>query len=263
MTLVHIDQRPADLQSLSLERLAEEANSEHLRCEEDLDRLDALAGSAVIHALNAGRALLAAQSRMPVGEWVRWAEANVPMHAPTRTRYMRIAEFGDEVRTWLTTTEGSRGVVNAIDFLNSLELRRATGRHADAAVVAEVRRLKKGGIPVSEIAKCVGLSVTSVRCHLDPAFKRRHLQRNKDNTRRRTAAAKALAEQQRVEERNALARNTGGDIAKAYSEVRRLAATIDKALAAAEPSERSDVRAALAAAHKAEDALVKAMRASS
>lgn len=73
-----------------LERLAAAANAEHQRAK--------LAGRDLVEAaIRCGDALLRARKCVEQGRWVAWVTANVEMHLTTAHRYMRIAEYRQEV----------------------------------------------------------------------------------------------------------------------------------------------------------------------
>jgi hypothetical protein len=93
------------------------------------------------------------------------------------------------------------------------------------------------------------------------AYGKEWRQRNRrtHNRKRIARQRQAFAALKRVEQERRVAK-AGGSISKAYALVRKAAQELDRALFEVETPVRPAVRAALAAAHETEDAIVRASR---
>jgi len=267
MTIVHVPATvdDVDLSTLSLEELAARAETAHEACERSVGLARTQVEDALAHAVSVGEILLAAHAKMPAGEWKSWVKNNLPFSISVSYVYSRLATFRSEVESWAATSD-SPSIIGAFRHLTSAGMARPKGgrlpRHEiDPLFVPQVQALRSQGLSYKEIGKQLGAADATVHRAIDPEYRARRQANQHAYRRRAEAASKALAEKEERDRRTALARNVGGDLSRAYSEVRRLAATIDKALAAADPDQRPAVRDALAYTHKAEDALVAAMKA--
>lgn len=92
-----------------LERRLTGALTKHLRERRRLKELTAIANDEhaalvrrgrelIEHAIKAGSALLEARRRFHGIGWIDWMERSLTMHPTTAYRYMRIAEYADQVR---------------------------------------------------------------------------------------------------------------------------------------------------------------------
>ena len=266
MTLVHVPTTTdVDLSTLSLAELATHANSEHEACEQSVGLAQSQVADALRHAIRAGEILVAAQTKVPFGDWKGWVTDNVSFSVPTSFRYSRIAMFRTEVEAWAASVD-TPSILGAFQYLTRQGLRRAANgslsrAERDPLFIPQIKALRAEGLTYTEIGKQLDAAPTTVHRAIDPKY-RAHRQALQHNHRKRKEAADAaLAAKQKRDERNALARSIGGELSKAYSGVRRLASSLDSALAAAEPAHRPHVRDALAYAHKAEDAIIDAMKA--
>ena len=264
MTLVHVPTTTdVDLSTMTLDDLVRRVNVEHGLCERDSITFKSAFTGALGHAIRAGEALLEAKSRIPNGEWRAWLTSNVAAHVMTVQEYMRIAEFRSDVEGWLTEHPGDPGIRAATRFLQSSSRTRSRGPSPIFAAgdAEEMKALRAEGVSYKEIGRRFETDGQTVRRSIDPAYKEACLKAALERRKKAADARRALAEKQERDSRNVLARNAGGELSKAYAGVRRLAGTLDRALAASEPHQRPSVRDALAYAHKAEDALVAAMKA--
>lgn len=223
-----------NLHTASLLKLAEKANAEH-RLVEKTQR------DSLTHAMRAGQALNEAKQQVGWGHWLDWLGEHFEAAAQTARLYMRLARSANEI------------VDAGVDTLNQAEawLRQhaveVVTRHEEAA------QMREAGLSVSEIARHFDVSTTTVYHWLSPtarATKHRAAQR------RRKEAAKL-----RQEERDRALRSVGGDVGKAYQQVRRLAQTLSEASAAESDREaRRALETALVRLYAVEDEIVRAVR---
>lgn len=258
MTIVHVDHQidsneiarrvwekdhaEVDLSTLTLEELAGRANSEHALVEASLS-------SALVHAMEVGRVLIVIRHRVGHGNWREWREANLGFKQAWASVYMRLAYYQDEiVASGATQIEDARKVITGLPPIISMAPPEYEGRDVEA------RRLAAVGHPPVEIAEMMGIALSTVHCYIDDSYRRRQREYGRRASRRRRAEAKALKEQQAREDRDRIARERGGNLGKAYDQVRKLMPTIDAAVSEGLPVE---VRALLV---RVEDEIFKALK---
>lgn len=266
MSLVTVPATDADLSTLTLDELAALCNAEQRTIDERLTMVKVVVDDTLSHAMRVGDILLAAQSKVEQGGWTRWLSTLTSISPAAAAQYMRIAAHRDIVEQWRASGDVIKSS-HALQALREGGYGRESTWHGTPSrfselEAAEMRSLRTSGATWDEIGEQFGCDGTTARIVVDPAARDRKRKQVKASAQRRAAAAKALAEKEKRNERNTLARNAGGIIEKAYTETRRLAATLDKALASADPPQRSAVRDALAMVHKAEDAIVAAIKVS-
>lgn len=241
-----------------LARLADIANSEHaiIRRLVDDAALAVVRGGAS-HAITAGVALLEARSLL-TGDgviWRRWCADNLSFSLTTMRAYSRIATHRDEVEAWLAAG-GSGKQTDALVALRGLPPFVFTPA-ASTETRQEAVALRKQGLSYAAIGKKLSVSAVTVNRWLDPAFTKRSQARARAKRKR---DARALVLLRREEEANAI-RSMGGDIAKAYSLVRKLALVLDSAMQNAEDDEqRSHLRRAIEGVHRADNGIVAASK---
>lgn len=237
-----------DLTSLSLDELAGRANAEHEKVGQSLT-------DALIHALAAGEVLLVAREQVGPRGWVKWCAENVEIADSTIGTYMRIAFYRDELG-------GAAGVVEAREALVGFPAVNAQGNGGhDEVVRQKARDLVGEGMTINAVSDLFGVAHTTVHSWVDPAWGKRQRKLTDAATRRARLARKALAEKQARDERDALAKSSGGASSKAYALVRKALLELDRAHGEAKtPGEREALRSAVALTHKAEDQLVRAMK---
>ena len=240
----------ADVETESLEALAEKANREHE------------AGRAIVrrawcdgaqHAIEAGMALMRARElTAELGTpWRKWCEANLHFPHDTAKRYMRIAWYRAEVENWIAAG-GSGKFHDALRFLSGLPAVNEEAPKPDSLKV-EACRLYKQGHSIDRVAELVGVHRTTAREWLDADYLRKRRQRQSMRDLRQRRALRALSEKEKAE----LAKGRGGSTAKAYALLRRCALELDAAIGAAKnQQERELLRTALAEVHRAEDSVV-------
>jgi predicted transcriptional regulator len=184
------------------------------------------AGEAqALHRLRSGEFLIAARARFGHGEWMDWLDANWPFHHTAACRYMREASGGS--------------------FARNADLR------------ADASRMAKEGARRVEIAQALGVDRGTVWKWLDPEKESQHREYMRKRARTRRAAKKALARA----ERNAAMSEAGGEIHKAYSNVRLALEALQRLHDEDQsPEARALVNEAMAALYKAEEKIEQRRR---
>lgn len=217
-----------------LRELADTANAEH-RLVEEAQR------DALTHAMNAGEALNAAKHAIGWGHWLDWLGEHFEATPQTARLYMRISRHREEI------------VRAGVDTLNKAEQYLRVFAAEAVSRQEEARQMRDEGMSIARIARHFDVSTTSVYHWLSPtarAAKSRSAQR-------RRAAAAAL----RREQRDQAVRSVGGDVAKSYVQVRRLAATLRHASEQERSKEaRRALETALLRLYAVEDEIVRAVR---
>lgn len=242
----------------SLSELADAANQAHA---------DVAMGliSALEHAVRAGEALETAHGSIPAGEWHRWCEENLQIPPRAIRYYRRLYVYRDHIPSHLfekkTGAMGSPitpGPWSARPYLRGLPQLGTSPRRADTELMAEASRLRRQGVTLEEVATIMGVSSHCVWLWTTPGAMAKQRERTKRKQREDRAARRAL-ERERAQK---MIRANSGDISEAYSLIRRAQQRVDGLLAVS-PSrgQRSGLRAALTALHKAEDCISTAMRA--
>jgi len=237
-------------QGVSLEDLAATINSEHnLAYRATLD--------ALTHAILCGEALIEARTNVPDGEWLRWVADNLHIGSGALHRYVRLATYKHHL---LTAEHEPKSINAAIGYLRQIDApASSTGRtgRKPSFDVDEAKRLRKQGLNFTQIGEALGVSDVAVWRQLTPGATAQAMRYTARARKQRRAAAKALAQQQRAD---AVAR-TAGNPAEAYALLRRCAVTLDRAiLDTTDSDEIAQLREALHHTHKAEDAIVRALR---
>lgn len=241
-----------ELEGLNLKQLSVLINQQSASAE-------AATVAVLEYATRAGIGLMRARDLvMEAGEsWTRWMDENLSFHRRTAYRYITIARGRDRL------PDGPITLTEALDLLSGVAAYRDESEWTayPKAVKASALQMHADGISMTEIGETLGVVRETVRRWVDPNTHDRMIKANRQRRRKAAAAKKALAEKERREDRDRLARSTGGDPAKAYAEVRRLAATLDRALADVPQSAKPTLAEALRHTHRAEDAIVEAMNA--
>lgn len=265
--LVPVHERPEvvidDLAGMTLEQLAERANSEARQADAAARRAVQAMSEGLVHALNAGDALLIARSRVEPGTWRAWLAQNWERSPQLAQKYMRVAAYRPHVEQWARQGgNGASGLVAALRTLEGLPHTAAVGWRAHPDEVKErARQLHAEGATVQQISDLVGASWVTVKGWVDPAYAKQVSKRSWQHTKRREKAAKALAEKESREENDRLARQAGGAISATYAHVRKALADCSRAIEEAEGGEQRDaLRNAMAKLHAAEDEIVRALK---
>lgn len=254
------------VETRTLEQLAADAN-----------RYDAAAqgyGAAwAAYALRVGEALLEAQRLVPRGGWMAWVSKNLHFSYSTATRYSRLAVLRDAL-----DGEEFLSIRAAESRLDNLGLTLPAARRLQSAQAAvngwalkpisverreQITALRALGHSWSAISQMLGLNRSTVRCAVDPDFRRIELERQRGRSRATKAQRKALAAQQRAEERARLVRDAPQKVSSAYAKIRTALKLLDGAIGEERNLEmRAALTTAMQHAHKAEDAIVAALQAS-
>lgn len=242
-----------DLESMSLDQLAEQASSEHRQACEAVDEAFHHMSNGLYHAIRSGRALKVCRERIQdQSEWLTWLEAT-GVGQVTAKRYIRLAAYESVI---LDAGE-SMTIMSALRYLKGLPAATPKGRELSGEVVESMKRLHAQGETPRSIASVLGVSESGVRNHVVPGERERHRKAAARLRRQTRAERAAFAAKQEAD----AIKKAGGNISAAYSYVRKAAAELDAALGdATSPEVRTALRAALAGVHKAEDEIGKAVR---
>lgn len=248
---------PRDLSTLTLDQLAQAAADEYRQAENHML-------GVLHHFVRFGEVLLAARPQVPEGEWMRWCEgvanaAGRTYEYKTAAAAMRLAHYRNHLpaEAWQPWKDSSGRLMNAspkhaLSYLKGLPIinRKGVSGHPEETRM-EARRLRTAGLSYDDIAEMVGASSHAVRMWCEPAVAKRYAAQRRTVSARQRAAARALREKEKRLDRDRLAKITGGELADAYSLIRRALAALDK-----------DGRAPDAILHlqKAEDTVQEAMR---
>lgn len=229
----------------SLAELARVANAEH----ESVVR----AGVSMIeHAICAGEALSCAKRKCSPGEWKRWCAANLDIGYHAAHNYIRVFDHQDKIRQELVDPTLPQALQHIKGLSVSHDLRGWNGKPAQR----KAQQLREEGRSYQEIADELGYARDTVRAWLDPKARAQLRAGTARRLRRRRAAAKALAR----EERDRAVREAGGAGAEAYSLVRRAAAELHDASTKASSKEaRQHFNTAYTRLTLAEDEIVRAL----
>lgn len=210
------------------------------------DQLASQAGVALVeHAVNAGKALIEAKRLVPHGEWEEWLKEQFPdRHTKTLRLYARLARHEDVLIAKRPST------ITAAQRLIAGETLRPPGHE----LRDEAKKLAKQKVPQREIADRLGVSPTTIGAWLNPAIAERRRQRLRQESRfARRARHRA--------ERDAAVKRVGGDVAEAYTFVRRAALALEEAGCDAPNREvKGHLDAALGGLYRVEDEIVRASR---
>jgi DNA-binding transcriptional MerR regulator len=205
------------------------------------------------HAIAAGDSLWQARKLVPAQQWTRWIEEKCDLSHVLANRYMRFAYYKDQLPSGATITE-------ARALLCGLPAVGPKGRSAYATplpIRKEARELRRAGMSISAIAEYCEISWTTAKMLTDPDEEKRRKVANRERLARKRAAFKALSNQENAQ----LVARSGGSASRAYERIRKAAPELERALKeAAEPSIKQAFLDALGSLHKAEDAIVRAVR---
>ncbi len=204
------------LSSMTPADLADTINSEHHQA------ADAVT-TALVHAIRAGEALIQARERVPGGTWQAWVDAELDLSPWATHTYIRLA-------TYSTHLQGhpSLSIGEALNHLRGLPPSAGFKVFPDE-MRDRIKRMHSDGAGPTEIAELFGISRGAVRKIVDREYSARESRRSMAHKRRSRAARRALREKEARESRQAAVKRAGGSIADAYSNVRKLAAAIERA----------------------------------
>lgn len=206
-------------------------------------------GSAFVQqAILAGEALIEVRQRVPRGRWEAWIDENTTISKVTANRYVRMATYRDVIGE-------APSLVVAQRLLSERPATHGPGSgHPEELKEMARRMLRRKGATVAGVAREIGVSRPTIR---DWGKSTRQLKA--DEQRRVAERAKRQAERRRSK-RDATAKRVGGDVAEAYSAIRRATQAIERAHGSQEkPAIRRHLSTALHRAYAAEDEIVKAL----
>ena len=230
----------------SLDELASTVEREHRAV------VDAVQ-SALLHALEAGLALLNARATLADDvSFERWVDER-GVHHRTAQKYMRLATYRDELMALPEANDLS--MTRAHLFLRGLPRRIGPDWEAREAMIAEIRRLKTRGDSQKAIARTLGISVHTVRYHTNVKYREK---RKRDRMRQLNDFRKA----RKYMETERRLRDRGGSVSEGYALVRRALLQLQAALEEATTvDERRELERAMASLHETEDWIGRAIRA--
>lgn len=227
-----------------LDELRDRANSEH--------RLAVAAATDLLqHAIAAGNALNEARELIPFGGWMKWVEREFEGSVSNANFYRRLAlnaalVVNSGVRT---LREAERYLVEHADVTTSTPRTGSIVRRRRE----EILKLRSEGKTVEEVGAIVGVSRATVY-----NLSRKDWQRF---ARRRHQTRKLANRALKREQRDKAAKKIGGDVAEAYSLIRRTAQTLEKAQATIGSREsREHLTRALNSLYRCEDEVARAIR---
>lgn len=206
------------------------------------------AGTAMIgHVIAAGEALLAARERVPRGQWMQWVLENIDQSPATVWQHMRIARYKERVlESQATSTKGALRLLRG-EAHTSMPI----GDEQERQIVVDLRN---SGMTQAKIAETLGIGRKRVWRILHPD----KYEQTKQRKRRLTIAGHRA---ERRAERDQQAKAAGGDVANAYSLIRRALQACDRASTQVESREaRQAVQNTINRLYDAEDAIVKASK---
>lgn len=249
-----------DYASMSLEELAASAN-ENARKAEDAERAAIqILFEGVRSAMDSGDALILIQRSVGDGQWKTWVAENFKFGRGCAARYMRLAEHRDHVEEWILGggTEGRGSIEAAIEAISGLPSRPKGAAKHSPELKERAKHLHRGGVRSLEIAKLLNTSHGNVKYWIDPAYRRREIEKSKHYARQKREADRALKEKREREEKARLAASPS-DVGKAYGHVRQLTDALSRAITAVEsPDVRRHLREAERLALKSEEAIWRA-----
>lgn len=205
------------------------------------------------HAITCGALLLDARRLVPAGQWEAWIRDNLECGKWTVTAYSRLAIHRDE----LLIPNGPITIDAGLRYLKELGVPPRPNPLILDVDVKQLRRLRSEGMSFQKIGEVMGVSRKTVMKRLDPSYHKKWNEQQ-SRSRRRTERARALLA---AKERDAAVKRHGGSAAEAYALLRRCALVLDGAIADSNDFQESEaMRLALAATHKAEDEIVRALR---
>lgn len=244
---------PAPLRDpVAIEMLTEQANDAHVL-------VVSAEASALQHAMEAGDLLMQIREyHYPRQTWNAWLRDEFTGSKTAAIRYIRLARFRDEVEASDCTT-----IHGAIDHLTSKGLKSGNGKFSYTAASEEVMQeacaLVEDGVTITEAARSLGFPRLTVREWVEPDYRLKRAEWERNNRERKKAKKQAEAAKKAAERdarRLAELRRKKGLISEAYSLGRKIGQCLQQAHDEAEtPEIRAAVGAALDAYAKLNDAM--------
>ena len=209
-----------------------------------------------------GGALCEMRDRMP-GQYHAWLEA-VGIQKLWASRCQRLYTYRESLPTEaLQEYKSASGkthqpnLSSALKSVSQLPIL-SRGPRGERVDTDDIRRLLVDGVSVTEIARLIGCTSTTVYNIKNPGAAAARDQRRAKRVRLTAATTAALKKQQQREERDRLAKATGNELSVAYALVRQALAALAKMGSPTDPRHSNRASDYLSAA---ETALVGAMRA--
>lgn len=238
----------------TLDELAAIANQKGALVESAIDDARAAFSVGLTHAIAAGAALTQAKMMVARGGWRDWVARHINYNRSTVERFVRLYHYRD----FLSEYGHTSSVKKALSALAGMKC--APSPHlgkVGSGIKFTAKKMRSEGATYKDIAEVCGVSWATAKALVDPEYHQQINARARAKQQRSRDATKALARQ----ERDAAVAATGGEPAAAYASLRKAVAAIDKALdASTDSEEREALQAAMSAMHKAEDAIVRALR---
>ena len=234
----------------SLSDLAAKANEENRLAIES-------ARVFVAHAIRCGTLLTDAWTRIPAGEWKRWRDDNLDFSTATANFYMRAAMHADHLA--LSGADTYAEVREALAGLPRLPRKATPIVRWNADVVAEVRRRRSAGESWRAIGEAIGHNAKTVQAMVDPGFAQRARKSQREAQARARRRLRLARQAEERANRDALAKGRSDGLAIAYGDVRHALKALDAAVLS--PDDRAHAHVAIQHLHRAEDEIVRAMRA--
>lgn len=230
------------LTSLSLAQLADEANECHRQVHHHVS-------AGVENAIAAGEVLLEVRSRVQPGEWVRWIEDNLEIDVSVVKVYIRLATYKDEVRKLgSTSVQVAKRQLRGLPKVTPL----IQGAQKPEHVKDHAKRLVRDGVPLRQVAKIVGVHHVTVRTWVDPEYRKKRNAKQREISRQKHAAKKALEREKKA----AAMKSVAGATSESYALIRKALAATQSALDDAENRAlERQLRETLDHLYRAEDAI--------
>lgn len=214
------------------------------------------ASTLIFHAIRAGEALEEAFGRVGPGKWTEWVES-LGLRRESANRYRRLARHQSAV-----LESGATTVAQAHEAVVGLPNLAASGAwNSKPDLQGEARQMHSEQIPAPEIARALGVAVTSVRRWIDPGCAARHREAVTARKKRIAAERRTLRKAEELAARQADAKAAGGDLASAYALIRKTLSAIDRAADQCTSREDArDLRATLQSLYAVEDEVARILR---
>ncbi len=236
------------------ESLARLANSEHSLAQE-------ATATWFVHAVNAGRYLVEVKELVAPGEWDRWVKENLAFSLKTSQVYRTAFLLEDKIRE--SGDLSTRGVLAARKLAPFTIGKRGAARGPSPDLVSYIQRCRESGEPWARIAGELGTSYITVRSWADPQYaaeRRAYETRRRRQLRERKSVERRVLDRARRDSVASAARRQADPLGDAYSYLRKALLSLQNSLETASGDKAAAVREAMTMAHKAEDAIVAALR---
>ena len=183
--------------------------------------------ATVLHAIQAGEALLAAKDQTRPGQWTRWLKDVFTASPETANVYMLLAHQKAEIlaNPEIQSVSQARRYLREIGKVREEHGSQGRGVYVSEAIRDEARALKSEGRTLGEIAAELGFAVSTVHGWVNPESIAQRRTRQRRTKARRRAAQRAL----KLHEQDRAVRKAGGPVAEAYSLTRKAGQQLQRA----------------------------------